>query len=77
LLPVYSGVTDRDQPSGALERAALRQFLVSPMLSVPFVFDPAITLVAFIFSAAMDGVFGYFPARKATCLSPIDLFRHE
>jgi putative ABC transport system permease protein len=46
-------------------------------LSVPFVFNAWIVLVAFFFSGAVGVVFGYFPARKAAQLNPIDALRHE
>ncbi|MCC6608109.1 MAG: ABC transporter permease [Burkholderiales bacterium] len=46
-------------------------------LNVPFVFNAWIVLVAFFFSGAVGVVFGYFPARKAAQLNPIDALRHE
>jgi len=46
-------------------------------LSVPFVFNLGIVLIAFVFSGAVGVVFGYFPARQAGQMDPIEALRHE
>jgi len=50
---------------------------LAPVMGVPFLFDPFINLVSFAFSALIGVVFGYFPARRAAALNPIDALRHE
>jgi len=51
--------------------------IVAPLIQVPFLFDVQINVIAFSVSALIGVVFGYFPARRAAALNPIDALRHE
>jgi putative ABC transport system permease protein len=46
-------------------------------LGLPFVIVPWVVVVAVVFSASVGIAFGFFPARKASLLDPIEALRHE
>ena len=50
---------------------------LSSLMDLPYLFQPGINLLAFVFSAGIGVVFGFVPARRAARLDPIEALRHE
>jgi putative ABC transport system permease protein len=57
--------------------ATAASLALAQLMSVPWMFDPSINLLSFAFAAVIGVVFGYFPARRAARLDPIEALRHE
>jgi putative ABC transport system permease protein len=57
--------------------AAVASYFLAGLMHVPYTFDATINISALVFSAGIGVVFGYFPARRAARMDPIEALRHE
>jgi putative ABC transport system permease protein len=52
-------------------------YIIAKLSSSAFVISPASVLLAFVVSAAIGIIFGWYPARRASNLQPIEALRYE
>ena len=57
--------------------AFIGSVVLAATMGVPFIFDPTINMIAFLFVALTGIIFGFFLARRAAHLDPIEAVRHE
>ena len=57
--------------------ATVASLVGAQWMDVPYLFDPVINELSFVFSAGIGVLFGFFTARRAARMDPIEALRHE
>ena len=57
--------------------ATAASIVLAGVMEVPYLFNPTVNVLSFLFSAGIGVLFGYFPARRAAQMDPIEALRHE
>jgi len=52
-------------------------YIINPLFSYSVVLSPAIIMLSFVFSGAIGVFFGFYPARRASAMNPIEALRYE
>lgn len=55
----------------------LASYIISRLTQFPFMISPSAIILAFVVSAGIGIVFGWYPAKKASDLQPIEALRYE